>query len=1354
MTTFIHIQGAHPMNRLATFSTGSRAWIWICLLLPLLPSESAAAGVYVKRDTWPETMLATRASFAVTEPKAEPTQFDLGPWYTTGQFRAQRFDQAFFPESGVDLTARDAAGQPAWKQGDDWRDGAVHNLPSDGGRGPTYLYRTITVPQATSVTAGFGSDDGLVVWLNGKQLLAKDVPRGPGANQDMVTLDFQQGQNELLLKVFNNSGGHGFFFTLTPSDLPSDPRAVAWQSVERDFPAQAAWMRRYLGGNQHLQWLTTAETTDLERRMLEQAIRAAGGAQTEWRKRLDALSDADCGPADPRWLELCEAMCRFQQSAEELRAIDYEPLRRAVADLSGTYPDRYTQGPQLLKEIAAVQQQAGDVLAALEQGRPEAIRQVTEVVQRFHTLQRRALLANPLLDFDRLLLVRRSADSPKLGLPQNWQGNCALPRSGFDNEIAVLSPLDPRGALTTLYRPEKGVFVGDVDLHFDADRLLFSMPGDNGRFQIWELAADGSGLRQVTPGQHTDVDNYDACYLPDGRIIFDSTRCFQGVPCVGGGNAVANLFLMNPDGSQARQLCFDQDHDWCPTVLNNGRVLYTRWEYTDSPHYFTRLLFHMNPDGTNQAEYYGSNSPWPNSIFYARPVPNHPTKVVAVISGHHGVPRMGELLIFDPARGRHQAEGAIQRIPGYGQQVEPVIGDTIVDKSWPKFLHPYPLSDKYFLVSMQPDAQSLWGIYLVDIFDNLVLIREEPGNVLFEPIPFRTTPKPPVIQDRVDLSVDQAVVYLTDIYQGGGLKGVPRGSVKQLRIYEQHYAYPGMGGHIHIGIDGPWDVHRILGTVPVEADGSASFKLPANTPVAVQPLDEQGRALQIMRSWFTAMPGEIVSCVGCHESQNTATPSKPTVAMLKKPNSISPWRGPPRGFSFRREVQPVLDKHCVGCHDGSQADRPNLTLDRPSPFRNFTPSYCELHPYVRRPGPESDYFMQVPLEYHASVSELVQMLEKGHHGVRLDEEAWDRLVTWIDLNVPDHGSWHEHRDGQRSNQVDRRLEMRRLYANRAEDPEQAAAIEVAAVSFVEPVPNDQPLPEPPSLTGWPFDPAEAARRVEATGLAPELSVNLAEGIQLDLVLIPAGRFVMGDREGAADECLQTVVEIDRPFYMGRFEVTNQQYAAFDPSHDVGYISFYNKDHSSRGEVVSRETQPVIRVAWERAREFCDWLSATTGRQFRLPTEAQWEYACRAGTDTPLAFGSTMDDFGRWANLADQGVNRLTRRDSPPWIPSIDAVDDGATVTQTVGKYQPNAWGLYDMHGNVAEWTGTAYRPYPYDTGDGRDDPAAGGPKVVRGGSFYDRPHRARSGFRQNYQPWQRVFHVGFRVVMDVQAGGG
>ena len=1072
--------------------------------------------------------------------------------------------------------------------------------------------------------------------------------------------------------------------------------------------------------------------------------------------------------------------------ADDLKQVNVQALRRAIADLGSTFGPRYPKAAAYLEPLDKLEKQKQEIETALAAHDARAPERVAALLKEFRAVQQEALLANPLLDFDRLLLVKRDLKSPKLGLPQNWQGNCALPKTGYDNEIAVLSPPRPEGKITTLYKPEGGRFVGDVDLEFDAGKMLFSMSGgSNDRWQIWEIRADGSGLRQVTPGDEPDVDNYDPCYLPDGRIIFGSTRCFHGVPCVGGSNTVANLCIMNADGSATRQICFDQDHNWCPTVLNDGRILYTRWEYTDSPHYFTRLLFHMNPDGTNQMEFYHSNSPWPNSIFYARPIPNHPTKVVAVISGHHGVARMGELILFDPAQGRYNADGAVQRIPGYGVKVEPVIGDQIVNNSWPKFLHPYPLSEKYFLTAMQPDAQSAWGIYLVDVFDNLVPIKELPGYVLFEPLPFRKTTRPPVIPDRVDLASQEAVIKLTDIYAGKGLQGVPRGTVKRLRLFEPHYAYPGMGGHIDIGIDGPWDVHRILGTVPVEEDGSASFTVPANTPITLQPLDASGRAVQIMRSWYTAMPGEVASCVGCHENQNSAPPQKPTLASVRKPSEITPWYGPARGFSFVREVQPVLDKYCVGCHDGSKtADgtpRPDFRSEQPvaaapaappaagsktagsktgkakaakQPL-NFTPSYLALHPYVRRPGPESDYFLQKPMEYYAGTSELMQMLEKGHHNVKLDAEAWDRLTTWVDLNVPDHGTWSEHRKIAKDYHQ-RRLDMRTKYANRPEDPEQYPTAPPERPKFVRPETVARAAASKPSLPGWPFDAAEAHRRqAEAANKlavgSPEMSLELAtgpSGVKLDLALIPAGEFLMGTADGCPDEGPQTAVKIQKPFWIGTCEVTNAQFGCFDPGHDSAYISVYNKDQASRGEPVNRPTQPVIRISWQQAMDYCRWLSEKTGRKCSLPTEAQWEYACRAGTDTPMFYGDGRADFGKFANLADQSVNRLCRRDSPRWIPCVADVNDGAVVTENVGKYLPNAWGLHDVHGNVAEWTRTAYRPYPYDTGDGRDDPAAEGVKAVRGGSFYDRPQRATSAFRLHYEPWQRVYSVGFRVVVE------
>ena len=1040
-------------------------------------------------------------------------------------------------------------------------------------------------------------------------------------------------------------------------------------------------------------------------------------------------------------------------------------LRLAIEDLSKSFPDKYAHGAGFLKQLDALEKKFFAGGSADELRAP------------LLALRQQALLENPLLNFEKLMLVKRAdpanSQSGGLGLPQNWQGDDVL-GGKFDNEIAVLSPVKPDGKLTTLFRPQENVFIGDVDLNFDADKMLISMPvhktveveqggkkqkrGLPQQWHIWELKADGTGLRQLTPDE-TDIDHYDACYLPDGRIVFDSTAGFQGVPCVGGGNFVGNLYQMNADGKNIRMLCYDQEHNWCPVVLNDGRVLYSRWEYTDTPHYFTRLLFAMNPDGTGQNAIYGSNSYWPNGVFYARPIPGSSTKLIGVISGHHGVPRMGELIVFDMAKGNYEADGAAQRIPGRGKKVEPVIADGLVNSSWPRFLHPYPLSDKYFLVSCKPTPQSSWGVYLVDVFDNFVPVLEQPGWALFEPVPLRATVRPPAIPDRVKIGEKEATVYLTDVYAGKGMAGVPRGTVKNLRVFEYHFAYRRMGGHINIGVDGPWDVHRILGTVPVNKDGSAFFKVPANTPIAVQPLDEQGRAVQIMRSWFSAEPGERLSCVGCHESLNEVPMARNTLAARAAAVDITPWHGSRRGFSFPREVQPVLNQYCVGCHSG--AARPDgKILPNFSPGREevelgskkkkvlpFDVAYLALHPFVRRPGPESDYHLPMTFEYHASTSELIQMLEKGHHGVQLNAEAWDRLVTWIDLNVPDHGTWGEHR-AIVNEYHEKRIAARTQYAYADVDPEAYPTPPPAPVAFVKPVPPPQIENLKSSIANvWPFDAAEAKKKQDAAGAPKFMSVALDATQKLEFALIPAGVFVMGDAAGARDAQPTCRVKIDKPFYLARTEVCNALYRDFELAHDSGVLSQFNKDHSKPGEPENLDRQPALRVSWVKAMAFCEWLSKKTGKKFTLPSEAQWEWACRAGTATPLNYGALETDFGKLANLADQRLAGILVGNSPKWLPRVDSVNDGAICTAPCGNYAPNAWGLFDMHGNAGEWTRTTYKPYPYKD-DGRDRGDADGLKVARGGSFYDRPQRATSAYRFAYPAWQPVFDIGFRVACE------
>lgn len=219
-------------------------------------------------------------------------------------------------------------------------------------------------------------------------------------------------------------------------------------------------------------------------------------------------------------------------------------------------------------------------------------------------------------------------------------------------------------------------------------------------------------------------------------------------------------------------------------------------------------------------------------------------------------------------------------------------------------------------------------------------------------------------------------------------------------------------------------------------------------------------------------------------------------------------------------------------------------------------------------------------------------------------------------------------------------------------------------------------------------------------------------------------------------------------------MTNAQFARFDPRHDSRLESgdFIQFSQGERGWPMNEPLQPVVRVSWRRAMEFCAWLSAETGAEFTLPSEAEWEYACRAGTSTPFWYGGDDGDFAPFANLSDatnQSIDPFSWEGRvealPRWRPAEARVDDGYRVTAPVGLYRPNPWGLFDMHGNAAEWTRSAYRPYPYDPDDGRENPASPEKRVARGGSWYDPPARARAAFRQAYGPEQGVFDIGFRV---------
>ncbi len=500
---------------------------------------------------------------------------------------------------------------------------------------------------------------------------------------------------------------------------------------------------------------------------------------------------------------------------------------------------------------------------------------------------------------------------------RNYRPGTALCMLEMDGDKAVVR---------TLIQDAKGV-IRDPDVSYDGKRILFAWKKDDRKddYHLYEMEAATGKVRQLTFG--LGYADYESCYLPNGDILFTSSRCVQIVDCWW--TEVSNLYTCDKDGRFLRRLSFDQVHSNYPTVLDDGRVIYTRWDYNDRGQLYPQPLFVMNQDGTGQTEFYGNNSWFPTTIMHARGIPGT-TKLVAIFSGHHSHQR-GKLGIIDPGKGRQEATGTqliapvretkAVRVDAYGQG-----GD--------QFQYPYPLSETEFVVTYTPDGggnrryKQPFGIYFMDIDGRREMLTWDPKSPSNQPVPLAPRKVPHVRNSTVDYRKKTGTFYVQDVYHGPGLKGIERGTVKRLRVVALEFRAVGLGRNGNGGPaggalvstpvsinNGTWDVKKVLGSVPVEADGSAFFEVPARTPVYFQLLDAKGHTVQSMRSWSTLQPGENFSCSGCHESKNEAPPSRTTQAIYAGVRKLEPFYGPARGFSFVKEIQPILDKHCIKCHN-------------------------------------------------------------------------------------------------------------------------------------------------------------------------------------------------------------------------------------------------------------------------------------------------------------------------------------------------------------------------------------------------------------------------------------------------------
>ena len=1067
---------------------------------------------------------------------------------------------------------------------------------------------------------------------------------------------------------------------------------------------------------------------------------------------------------------------------ERLKWINTEALDLALADLKGKKGFDYSEAKSNLNFIKKNLQSVKDRVNGADS--TLALNEATVLLEK----QRSILTSNPLFDMDKIVTTRfvlgnqaRTATTNKMCMPMsNYMGLIDVPSTGYDAEICELSNLrastvDKR----TIYKPKKGEGLADLQLHWNADRMLFASASPvvidafyNQEYPAWrifEIGLDGENLKLISDLPEPDLEYADPCYLPDGRILFTNNIGYNGIPCEHGERVIMNLAIYDPKDKSMRKITFDQDGNWSPTVLNNGRIMYTRWEYTDLTHYFSRIIMHSNPDGTECKSLYGSGSYWPTSVYDMQQLPNAGSRFVGIVSGHHGVPRAGQLIMFDPAKGRKEATGVVQEIPFRNREVKPIIKDQLVDGVWPQFSRPYPLSKDYFLVTAKLHEGGLWGIYLVDVFDNLTLIVESEGDGYLTPIPVTKRVIPPVIPDRIVKGEKEATVFIQDIYTGEGLRKVPRGAVKKLRILTYEYAYLKSPSDFDaLGIQSGWDLKRELGTVDVEEDGSIIFKVPANTPISLQPLDEDGNAIQWMRSWFTAMPGEVVSCVGCHEDQNTVVIPKRVIASQKKPSMIQGPAGGVHPISFEHDVQPILNKYCIACHDGENNDM-NLTGDAEEEYvrwgnytthRYMKKSYLKLHPYVYRQGPEADMYVLQPYEYHASNSELIQMINKGHHNVALEQYDYQKLCQWIDFNAPYFGTFEISGKYKATfPQYQRRQQLMQKYANVSVDWKRELSAYSKSLKDKGVIETIKPKIEKAEeinwakVNKWTFD-ATKAKEIQKNSTDQLVKeIEIAPGITMRLVWIPKGKYTKGTDKGGKYPTDFNNVSIKDGFWMGALEVTNSQYCVLVKDHDSRFIGQQWKDHTTPGYPANEPDQPVIRVTWDEAMAYCSELSKKTGLQITLPTEAEWEWACRAGSGEDMWYGSRDTNYANYENLADYTIKDLAVWGMEPTVPMPDNAhyvrkfwdfvprdtesNDKNLISVKGGQYQSNPWGLYDMQGNVAEWTNSVCNTNERYMGD----------KVVCGGSWRDRAAKSTISSRRYYKKWQAPFNVGFRVVV-------
>jgi len=691
--------------------------------------------------------------------------------------------------------------------------------------------------------------------------------------------------------------------------------------------------------------------------------------------------------------------------------------------------------------------------------------------------------------FDKLVFVKRNTCTS-----DHYYTDHINDRSKPGGGLCVLNLRS--GAVTNLTRELKNGWFGRFDLSFDARKIVFGWKKSAKEgYRIYEVGIDPStglpsmnsgsidrtsgGLRQLTfPAKdeaelvakygkargglwyHHGTDDMHPCYLPDGDIVFVSTRCRYGVLCNNDDVFTTTvLYRMDPDGRNIRKLTNSALSESSPCIMPDGRILYTRWEYVEKGHIGAKCLWAMKPDGSGSVEIYGNDITYPPSFTYGRPIPGTAGRYVFLGTPHCFPNSLGTVIRIDTNKDIRTREPMTYMTPQVDIRTEKGFWYRQSSGKWrrdaggtgPLFKDPYPLSDKLFLVAHKPTGPkwsdpAAYGLFLLNGRGEVRLVHKAAGISCWQPYPLRARRKPPVLKTAFDAKLagaNQAVCVVTDVYHG--LEGVPRGTVRHIRIMEQvprpwsarrkdgadsySKAHVVLSKGTNIGLKVQW------GVVPVEDDGSAHFLVPADRNIYFQALDANYMCIQTERSYVNYRPGETRACIGCHETPNSAAAagrSAGVVKALKRSASIPAAqpgdKSPRRTLHYPRDVQPVLDKHCLKCHNPKKKSG-GVNLSG-APTALFSVSYESLMSKIGKQLAQVSENGKPTVGYLSARSclsygtTLVAMLSKGrlrpgdkvlaqraaklakkHKKVNLSTAELLKIGNWVDANCQYYGSY-------------------------------------------------------------------------------------------------------------------------------------------------------------------------------------------------------------------------------------------------------------------------------------------------------------------------------------------------------------